>query len=94
VNITKQEGEKMGAGTRFFTVKILVIKWYKGVEDPTRAHTARHEKEVWAKQGRVIKAASRCHLQDRQLLPKSPRDSSPLRRRNGERVDVRVGVRG
>ncbi len=50
----------MGMGTRF-TVKILVSKWYKGVEGPTRPHKARHEKEVWAKQGRVIKVASRWH---------------------------------
>jgi len=33
----------MGVGTRF-TVKILVSKWYKGVEGPS--YKARDEKEV------------------------------------------------
>ncbi len=43
-------------------------------------HITRHEKEVWAKQERVIKATSRWHLQGMTLLPKSPLDSSPLGR--------------
>jgi hypothetical protein len=43
----------------------------------------RHEKEAWAKQGCVIKATSRWHLQGMKLLPKSPLDSSPLGRGTG-----------
>ena len=49
---TEEEGEKMGAGTRF-TVIMLVSKRYKGVEGSTRPHKASHEKEVWPKQGCV-----------------------------------------
>jgi hypothetical protein len=47
-------------------------------------HKTRHEKEVWTKQGRVIKAANRrWYLQGMKLLPKSPLDSSPLGRGTG-----------
>ena len=38
---------------------------------------------MWAKQGRVLKAASRWHLQGIKLLPKSPLGSSPLGRGTG-----------
>jgi hypothetical protein len=44
---------------------------------------ARQKKEVWAKQGRVLKAESRWHLQGIKLLPKSPLDSTPLERGTG-----------
>jgi hypothetical protein len=42
-----------------------------------------HEKEVWAKQGCVIKEACRWHLQGMKLLPKSPLDSNLLERVTG-----------
>ena len=44
---------------------------------------ARKKREVWTKQGRVIKAASGWHLQGMKLLSKSPLDSSPLGRGTG-----------
>jgi hypothetical protein len=47
------------------------------------SHKARQKIEKWAKQGRVIKADSRWHLQDMKLLPKSPLCSSPLGRGTG-----------
>ncbi len=40
---------------------------------------------MWAKQGRVIKTASRSHLQGMELLSTSPLDSSPLGKGTGRR---------
>jgi hypothetical protein len=72
-------------GTRF-TVKLLRQQVVQGSRE---SHKARHEKEVWAKPGRVIKAASRWHLQGTKLLPKSPLDSSSLEReKQGEGAAV------
>ncbi len=42
---------------------------------------------MWAKQGRVIKAASRWHLQGMKLPPKSPLDSSILGKGTDEESD-------
>ncbi len=52
----------------------------QGSEGPTWQDK---RKRRGAKPGRAIKAASRWHLQDMKLLPKSPLDSSPLRRGTG-----------
>ena len=53
----------------------------KSIRRQAFSDTKDMRKRCEAKQGRVIKAASRWHhLQDMKLLPKSPLDSSPLGR--------------
>ena len=49
----------------------------------TREKGPNNEIKVWAKKGRDVKADSRWHLQGMELIPKSPLDSSPLKRGMG-----------
>jgi hypothetical protein len=77
---TKGSGEKIGGENMIDSTR------GEGIRGP---YNARNEKEVWAKEGRrLIKAASRWHLQGMKLLPKSLLDSNPLGRRTGEEGSV------
>ncbi len=51
---TKDEGKKNVWREHVFHTKILVSKWYKGVEGPS--YKARDEKEVRTKLRRVVNA--------------------------------------